>query len=152
MGTFNTGASLVVENNVMINAKDSDGEMFKAEGKPDTISLENNYWGGVNAATAVNTNGGVTVPTKTGIAGGTFTVDVTDYMADGMVTVKNADGSYSVVEKPAPRYYYNSTTTTDTKKDESKSSPKTFDAGVGIYAVSALLSVTGMVYVGKRKF
>ena len=152
LGTFNTGASLVVENNVMINAKDSDGEMFKAEGKPDTISLENNYWGGVNAATAVNTNGGVTVPTKTGIAGGTFTVDVTDYMADGMVTVKNADGSYSVVEKPAPRYYYNSTTTTDTKKDESKSSPKTFDAGVGIYAVSALLSVTGMAYVGKRKF
>ena len=152
LGTFNTGASLVVENNVMINAKDENGEMFKAEGKPDTISLENNYWGGVNAATAVNTNGGVTVPTKTGIAGGTFTVDVTDYMADGMVTVKNADGSYSVVEKPAPRYYYNSTTTTDTKKDESKSSPKTFDAGVGIYAVSALLSVTGMAYVGKRKF
>ena len=152
LGTFNTGASLVVENNVMVNAKDENGEMFKAEGKPDTISLENNYWGGADAATAVNTNGGVTVPTKTGIAGGTFTVDVTDYMADGMVTVKNADGSYSVVEKPAPRYYYNSTTTTDTKKDESKSSPKTFDAGVGIYAVSALLSVTGMAYVGKRKF
>ena len=151
LGTFNTGASLVVENNVMINAKDSDGEMFKAEGKPDTISLENNYWGGAAAATAVNTNGGVTVPDKTGIAGGTFTVDVTNYMADGMVTVKNADGSYSVVEKPAPRYYYNSTTT-DTKKDESKSSPKTFDVGVGIYAVSAILSVTGMAYVGKRKF
>ena len=152
LGTFNTGASLVIENNVMVNAKDENGEMFKAEGKPDTISLENNYWGGKDAATAVNPNGGVTVPTKTGIAGGTFTVDVTDYMADGMVTVKNADGSYSVVEKPAPRYYYNSTTTTDTKKDESKSSPKTFDAGVGIYAVSALLSVTGVAYVGKRKF
>ena len=152
LGTFNTGASLVVENNVMVNAKDENGEMFKAEGKPDAISLENNYWGGADAATAVNTNGGVTVPTQIGITGGTFAVDVTDYMADGMVTVKNADGSYSVVEKPAPRYYYNSTTTTDTKKDESKSSPKTFDAGVGIYAVSAVLSLTGMVYVGKRKF
>ena len=155
LGTFNTGASLVVENNVMVNAKDENGEMFKAEGKPDTISLENNYWGGANAATAVNTNGGVTVPSKTGIVGGTFTVDVTDYMADGMVTVKNADGSYSVVEKTPeqpPRYYYNSTTTTDTKKDDSKSSPKTFDAGVGIYAVSAVLSVTGMAYVGKKKF
>ena len=53
-------------------------------------------------------------------------------------------------EQP-PRYYYNSTTTTDTKKDESKSSPKTFDAGVGVYALTAVLSVTGMAYVGKKK-
>ena len=155
LGTFNTGASLVVENNVMINAKDSDGEMFKAEGKPETISLENNYWGGAAAATAVNPNGGVTVPTKTGIVGGMFTVDVTDYMAEGAVIVDNGDGTFTVGPQPEqtpPRYYYNSTTTADTKKDESKSSPKTFDAGVGIYAVSALLSVTGMAYVGKRKF
>ena len=53
-----------------------------------------------------------------------------------------------------PRYYYNSTTTTTTgtKADGTKGSPKTFDAGVGIYAVSAILSVTGMAYVGKKKF
>ena len=155
LGTFNTGASLVVENNVMINAKNSAGEMFKAEGKPETISLENNYWGGAAAATAVNPNGGVTVPTKTGIVGGMFTVDVTDYMAEGAVIVDNGDGTFTVGPQPEqtpPRYYYNSTTTTDTKKDESKSSPKTFDAGVGIYAVSAVLSLTGMAYVGKRKF
>ena len=55
-------------------------------------------------------------------------------------------------EQP-PRYYYNSTTTTtDTKKDDGKSSPKTFDAGMGIYALTAVLSVTGMAYVGKKKF
>ena len=61
-----------------------------------------------------------------------------------------AGTSYTV---PA-RYYYNSTTTTttDTKADGTKGSPKTFDAGVGIYAVSAILSVTGMAYVGKKKF
>ena len=35
---------------------------------------------------------------------------------------------------------------------EAKSSPKTFDAGVGIYAVSAVLSVTGMAWVGRKKF
>ena len=154
-GTVNDDANVKVNNNVIVNSVGRDGgQLFKANGvEPGgSVNLDNNYWSGKPAATAVNTNGGVTVPTKTGIAGGTFTVDVTDYMADGMVTVKNADGSYSVVEKPAPRYYYNSTTTTDTKKDESKSSPKTFDAGVGIYAVSALLSVTGMAYVGKRKF
>ena len=64
-----------------------------------------------------------------------------------------AAGSSYTVPQP-PRYYYNSTTTTttDTKADGTKGSPKTFDAGVGIYAVSALLSVTGMAYVGKRKF
>ena len=150
LGTFNTGASLIVENNVMVNAKDENGEMFKAEGKPDTISLDNNYWSGKTAATAVNPNGGVTVPTQIGITGGTFAVDVTDYMADGYKMVPNGDGTYTV--EKIVRYYYNSTTTTDTKKDESKSSPKTFDVGVGIYAVSAILSVTGMAYVGKRKF
>lgn len=52
-----------------------------------------------------------------------------------------------------PRYYYNSTAAADTKADGSKTgSPKTFDAGVGIYAVSAVLSLTGMAYVGKKKF
>ena len=154
LGTFNTGASLVVENNVMINAKDSDGEMFKAEGKPDTISLENNYWGGVNAATAVNTNGGVTVPTKTGIAGGTFKGEVTaDMLAEGVVTVNNGDGTFTVrapqPEQTPPRYYYHPTT--DTKADGTKGSPKTFDAGVGIYAVTAVLSVTGMAWTAKKR-
>ncbi len=47
----------------------------------------------------------------------------------------------------ANSYYYYSPTTTDTKTD----SPKTFDAGVGIYAVTALLSVTGMVWAGKKR-
>ena len=55
---------------------------------------------------------------------------------------------YPTVEE-TPRYYYNSTTTV---KDEGKTgSPKTIDAGVGVYAVSAALSLTGMVYVGKKK-
>ena len=56
-----------------------------------------------------------------------------------------------IIEQP-PRYYYNSTTTTDTKADGTKGSPKTFDAGMGIYALTAVLSVTGMAYVGKKKF
>ncbi len=56
----------------------------------------------------------------------------------------------AVWEKIPARYYYNSTTTTT--KDNTKSSPKTFDAGVGIYALTAVLSVTGMACVGKKKF
>ena len=53
-------------------------------------------------------------------------------------------------EQP-PRYYYNSTTTTDTKADGTKGSPKTFDAGVGIYALTAVLSVTGMAWTAKKR-
>lgn len=52
-------------------------------------------------------------------------------------------------EQP-PRYYYNSTTT-DTKTDETKGSPKTFDVGIGIYAVTAVLSVTGMAWTAKKR-
>ena len=51
---------------------------------------------------------------------------------------------------PAPRYYYNSTTT-DTKTDTTKGSPKTFDAGIGIYAVTVVLSVTGMAWTAKKR-
>ena len=46
-------------------------------------------------------------------------------------------------------YYYHPTT--DTKTDTTKGSPKTFDAGVGIYAVTALLSVSGMAWAGKKR-
>ena len=53
-------------------------------------------------------------------------------------------------EQP-PRYYYYNSTTTDTKADEAKGSPKTFDAGIGIYAVTAVLSVTGMAWTAKKR-
>ena len=46
-------------------------------------------------------------------------------------------------------YYYHPTT--DTKADTTKGSPKTFDAGVGIYAVTAVLSVTGMAWTTKKR-
>lgn len=51
------------------------------------------------------------------------------------------------------RYYYNSTTTTtkDTAKKDNTKSPGTFDPGVGVYALTAVLSVTGMAWVGRKK-
>lgn len=52
----------------------------------------------------------------------------------------------------APRYYYNSGTTETGKTDENKKgSPKTFDPGVGIYAVSAALSLTGTAGIGRNR-
>ena len=54
----------------------------------------------------------------------------------------------------APRYYYNSGTTTDTDNadEDKKGSPKTFDAGVGVYVGMAVLSVCGSaVVLGKKR-
>lgn len=105
-------------------------------------------------AAAANNGKSVTV-TKTGPVTG---VDAgkSIAVAEGVtgVTVNGVPvtGDSYTVPQP-PRYYYNSTTTTtDTKTDGTKGSPKTFDAGMGIYAVSALLSVTGMACVGRKKF
>lgn len=50
-------------------------------------------------------------------------------------------------ESSTPRYYYNSTTPT-----EPAPSPKTFDAGIALYAVLSLTSLTGMAALGRKKF
>lgn len=71
-----------------------------------------------------------------------------DYRFNPNGTPLLPEHKYPTVEE-TPRYYYNSATTA---KDEGKTgSPKTIDAGVGMYAVSAALSLTGMVYVSKKK-
>ncbi len=57
------------------------------------------------------------------------------------------DGATLTAVWSANSYYYYPSTTTDSKTD----SPKTFDAGVGLYAVTAVLSVTGMAWVGKKR-
>lgn len=57
------------------------------------------------------------------------------------------DNFYLTAVWSSNSYYYYAPTTTDTKTG----SPKTFDAGVGIYAVTALLSVTGMAWTGKKR-
>ena len=71
-----------------------------------------------------------------------------DMTPDDFAVIWDADILYSA---PAPStggyYYYPSTTTNDT----TKGSPKTFDAGVGIYAVTAVLSVTGMAWTAKKR-
>ena len=69
---------------------------------------------------------------------------------NGTKEVKKGDAPYTVPAKTGGYYYYPSTT--DTKTDTTtKGSPKTFDAGVGIYAVTTLLSVTGMAWTAKKR-
>jgi hypothetical protein len=156
-GTVNSDANVKVNNNVIVNsAGDESGQLFKAN-RVETggsVNLDNNYWSGKPAATAVNTNGGVDEPTKTGIAGGTFKGEVTvDMLAEGVVTVNNGDGTFTVrapqPEQTPPRYYYHPTT--DTKTDEAKGSPKTFDAGIALYVGMALTSAAGVAFVGKKR-
>mgnify|MGYP002567995038 FL=1 len=114
--------------------------------------------GSAAIADAANSGKKVTI-TKGGEINGvnenvTVTVDADGVKINGKDAAR---GKYTVPVTPdptpeqPPRYYYNSTTTTGTKVDGTKGSPKTFDAGVGIYAVTAVLSVTGMAWVGKKR-
>ena len=84
------------------------------------------------------------------ISGGAFkdaagkAVDVSAYLVAGKQ--QNRDGSVG-----NKSYYYYPSTSDTTTSTTTKGSPKTFDAGVGIYAVTALLSVTGMAWAGKKR-
>ena len=106
---------------------------------------------------AANADGSITIVKSNGavLEGVNSNVTVSAGENAGTVTVNGntVDSGESYTVPQPPRYYYNSTTTTtDTKADGTKGSPKTFDAGMGIYALTAVLSVTGMAYVGKKKF
>lgn len=87
---------------------------------------------------------------KVAISGGAFkdatgkAVDVSAYLVAGKQ--QNSDGSVG-----NKSYYYYPSTSDTTTSTTTKGSPKTFDAGVGIYAVTAVLSVTGMAWTAKKR-
>lgn len=93
---------------------------------------------------------GKTASAKVAISGGTFkdaagnAVDVSAYLVAGKQ--QNSDGSVG-----NKSYYYYPSTSDTTTSTTTKGSPKTFDAGVGIYAVTAVLSVTGMAWTAKKR-
>ena len=115
----------------------------------------------------VGDKGDIQIESKTNPAGVTVrntaaAVSVTKPGATdaGVTEVKNvaknntltiaADGSAKVESTSSTGgYYYHPTT--DTKTDTTKGSPKTFDAGIGIYALTAVLSVTGMAWTAKKR-
>ena len=118
-----------VESNAFVShtfdGGDAQGAVYGAKG---ATTVSNNYYGaGINHLAK---------------AGDGFSEGS---VATGYTNMGSGNHSYT-----APRYYYYNSTTTTTK-DGSKTSPKTFDAGVGIYAVTAMLSVTGMAWVGKKR-
>ena len=87
-----------------------------------------------------------TAVTNSGITSGTYTAKPT--VPDGYKVVENTDGTFTV-EKVGGYYYYQPTT--DTKADDTKGSPKTFDAGIALYVGMALTSAAGVAFVGKKR-
>lgn len=78
------------------------------------------------------------------ITGGSFSSDPTKYAAaDYKVTTEN--GAFTV-SKSVPNNNGNTPGTPSTP-----STPETFDAGIAAYGVSAVLSVTGMAWMGLKK-
>ena len=152
---FNNGTqnTVNISSNVFENISHKEGSN-KQEHEVAAVFLHENLAAeGVKTTVTVAADNTMTNAPRTIYAEDGVTVTEIVAAPAGAEVVDNGDGSYSVVEKTPeqpPRYYYNSTTTT---KDTGKtSSPKTFDAGVGIYALTAVLSVTGVAYVGKKKF
>ena len=125
------GASTIKENAFVSHTFTNGDAQGAIYGAVSATTVDNNYYGG-----------GIDHTAK---AGEGFT--------EGKVASsynKNAGAGASVSSGSSSKYYYTKPST-DTAKDETKGSPKTFDAGVGIYAVTAVLSVTGMAWVGKKR-
>lgn len=130
--------------------------------------------GGID--TLDNFNTGITIA----VTGGTFSTDVTEYLAEGKILQKNGDtytavtnsgitsgtytakptvpDGYKVVENTDGTFtvekvggYYYYQPTTDTKTTDTKGSPKTFDAGIALYVGMALTSAAGVAFVGKKR-
>lgn len=134
-----------------------------------TVS-EGTFKNGVSGAWTVtfNTNGGTPEPesqiranlpatkpddpTKEGYNfGGWYTDEAftTEYTFTESEKVTQALTLYAKWTKEAAKYYYYSPA--DGSADTAKGSPKTFDPGVGIYAVSAALSLTGTAWIGRKR-
>ena len=121
------GASTIKENAFVSHTFTNGDAQGAIYGAVSATTVDNNYYGG-----------GIDHTAK---AGEGFT--------EGKVASsynKNAGAGASVSSGSSSKYYYTKPST-----DTAKTSPKTFDAGVGIYAVTAVLSVTGMAWTAKKR-
>lgn len=127
-------------------------------GQPNGITLHTvtfNSNGGSDVPGQIRANAAATKPDsrKAGYTlVGWYTDEACTAAYDFTQPVRDSVTLYAKWEA-APRYYYNSGTTTDTDNgdENKKGSPKTFDPGVGIYAVSVALSLTGTAWIGRKR-
>ncbi len=146
-------AKVVVNNNVMINSGDDEGELFKATDMGNgTADLENNYWDGENPSDVVKGTG-VTVPTKTGITGGTFDKDVSKFLAEGYeqdpTTGKvGVEGSFDQSNDQSQP----GSNATEKPASKPEASPNTGDNSVLPFAVAGIaLAAMAAVVVTRRR-
>ena len=138
-----------------------DGNLAMAEVTDESGKTIYNY-GTDYIQTAATTEGVKTIIIKNGdvqLTGVSAGVNVKNDADGNTVTVNGSKNitkqdkeGYTVPQpeqKPSGNHYYYYAPSTDTT--ETKGSPKTFDAGVGIYAVTAVLSVTGMAWTAKKR-
>lgn len=128
-------------------------------GQPNGITLHTvtfNSNGGSDVPRQIRANAAATKPadpTRSGyVFAGWYTDEACTAAYDFTQPVRDSVTLYAKWEA-APRYYYNSGTTTDTDNadKDKKGSPKTFDPGAGIYAVSVALSLTGTAWIGRKR-
>ena len=127
-------------------------------GQPNGITLHTvtfNSNGGSDVPGQIRANAAATKPadpTRSGyVFAGWYTDEACTAAYDFTQPVRDSVTLYAKWEA-APRYYYNSGTTETGKTDENKKgSPKTFDPGAGIYAVSVALSLTGTAWIGRKR-
>lgn len=127
-------------------------------GQPNGITLHTvtfNSNGGSDVPGQIRANAAATKPDsrKAGYTlVGWYTDEACTAAYDFTQPVRDSVTLYAKWEA-APRYYYNSGTTTDTDNgdEDKKGSPKTFDPGAGIYAVSVALSLTGTAWIGRKR-
>lgn len=100
LGNAAAAEKITIQNNVMVNSGDADGELIKGNfPSSSVVSLEHNYWAGKDVSTAVANE--EVRPQTTGIAGGTFNEPVIEYVAQGSTAI-----SYAVTEGEAPTTLY----------------------------------------------
>lgn len=119
-----------------------------------TVAFESN--GGSDVPGQIRANAAATKPadpTRSGYDfGGWYTDEAftTEYTFTESEKVTQALTLYAKWTKEAAKYYYYSPA--DGSADAAKGSPKTFDAGVGVYVGMAVLSVSGSaVVLGKKR-
>lgn len=142
------GAAIsVIDRNYPGGTFSTDPTAFVAPSIPVAKVPSDYVVGGKNIADEANSGKDVTVIKSgaiTGVKGGVTIKAAVEGVTVNNVTVPTGGAGYTV---PRTYYYYPAASTGDNKT----TSPKTFDAGMGAYAVSALLSLTGMAWLGGRR-
>ena len=145
------GDSTVVKGNVMKGQKEDEHVSVIAVTGGTFSSDVSNF---VDSAPVASNNGTYYVGTET-IQGAANNLSAGQQLKieKGAVTINGAEyraGGNATYTKPSSGYYYYQPTT-DTKANDTKGSPKTFDAGIALYVGMALTSAAGVAFVGKKR-